>query len=100
MNPFAIYKAGKEVKAEREIAQGSSYYSKWNRGRLDMLVDKAGNPTTTYPHVHVIHNDSGGGIRVVASQSKSARVFEVVLPSDADGNRVEAAVREARSHLR
>ena len=42
MNPFAIYKAGKEVKAEREIAQGSSYYSKWNRGRLDLLVDKAG----------------------------------------------------------
>jgi hypothetical protein len=101
MNPFAIYSAGKEVKAERGGIGANSYFSKYDskKDRIDLFVDKYGNPTTTYPHVHVVHNDSGGGIRVVASRGKGTRVHEVVLPTDADGRRIEAAVREAQRYL-
>lgn len=82
-------------------AVGDEYYSKWDPsgGRIDILVDRDGLPTNRYPHVHVVHNDSDGGVRVIASASKGAPVYETALPANADGRQVEAAVREARSKI-
>lgn len=102
---MAIMKHAKQVRDERqayEEAEGDKYYSKWDeakKGRIDLFVDRNGNPTTGYPHVHVIHTDSAGGVRVVASTSKGAQVFHETLPATASGREVEALVARARSRI-
>lgn len=36
-------------------------------GAIELLIDPDGNPTQAYPHVHVIHDEVNGEVRLVAS---------------------------------
>lgn len=105
VDPFAIRRAAKLVRNERKAYEAANslgrdgYFSKDEYGRIDVLVDRNGYPTSTYPHVHVVHNDSEGGIRIIASSSKGVQLYETTLPASSDGRTVETAVAKARSFL-
>jgi len=89
----------KDVRYPR--AQGSNWYSKWRSddSTAQIMYDKAGNVTTGYPHVHVIHDDLADQIRVVASWGPRSHSRTTVLAGDASGNDVNAAVDELRRQL-
>jgi chromosome segregation ATPase len=82
-------------------AQRSNWYTK-SDGRdetIHEMVDKAGNLTTDYPHVHVIHDEKNHEIRVVASHGQHSHSETMTLSGDASGNDVNAAVAEMRRRL-
>lgn len=82
-------------------AQRSNWYSK-SDGRdetIHEMVDKAGHPTTEYPHVHVIHDERRNQVRVVASYAPGDHSETMTLSGDASGNEVNAAVEEMRRRL-
>lgn len=107
MSPIALRRAAKEVRDERLAREGApprhprGYYSRYRSadGRIDVFIDRNGNQTTTYPHVHVVHREGAGGIVIIASKSRDNHPYEVVLPGNASGNRVNRAIDEAISKL-
>lgn len=76
----------------------NEFYSrmKGNEG-MELFVDKEGNPTIDYPHVHIIHTGNNT-VEIVASKSRGNHIWRKVL-IDPSGSDVEKAVAEARSHL-
>ena len=106
--PFAIRRAADEIRREREGA-GTSYprarrggwYAKYRQddGKIHAMVDRNGNPTTTYPHVHVIHDERGGEVVVVISRGGGVHEERTVLPGDVSGNQVNAVVDRLRRKL-
>lgn len=88
------------AKAERERLEGrwtSRYRS--NTGKIDVLLDKKGNPTTSYPHVHVAYNEQEGKVHVILSLGPRSHPTKEILPGDATGNQVNEAVRRMQRHL-
>jgi hypothetical protein len=83
-------------------AEGDDYYSKHDPrfGRTGYFVDRRGNPTTGYPHVHVIADERQGKIFLTASRSKHEKVGPAVeLPISASGNEVNAAAKQLGRYL-
>lgn len=75
-----------------------TFYSRTLRGDgVELFVDKNGNPTTSYPHVHVIHHGDGR-VNVVASKEPGKHVWRHELRNPS-GNEVNNAVATARSYL-
>ena len=64
---------------------------------LEYFVDKNGNPTIDYPHVHVVYHGSGN-VEVVASRSQSDKPWRTSLRNP-DGHEVNGAVATARAYL-
>jgi hypothetical protein len=74
-------------------ATGKQWYSKHHpRSGVEVMFDKHGRPTIDYPHVHVIHDERKGEIRVVLSLGPTSHPELVTLPGDASGNEVNRAV--------
>lgn len=106
---FRHNKAAMEAaRAEREArsaryarATGSDYYSKYRSddGKIHVYLDRNGNPTTTYPHLHVIHDERGGEVRIVRSPGDGSHPEKQVLRGNASGNEVNAAVNEMLKRL-
>lgn len=82
-------------------AQGSNWYTKSDDRdeTIHLMVDKEGNSTTDYPHVHVIHDERHDQIRVVASYGPGDHSETTTLSGDASGNDVNEAVDEMRRRL-
>lgn len=102
MSPLAIRRAGKQIKAERMARETSSrggWNSKYGRGTTELLLDKNGNPTTGYPHVHVIHDEPGGRIKLHITRSRDVHTDELYLPGNASGNQVNAAIDDLRRRM-
>jgi hypothetical protein len=84
------------VPARPRIVTRRGWYSVMRQdGTIEMMIGPDGESTNSYPHVHVIHDESTGQIRVVASRSSSDHSAPEVLPYDADGNEVNAAIERA-----
>ena len=76
------------------------WYSRSNRrgeGEVEVLLDQDGKPTTGYPHVHVIHDEKKGEVRLHNTMAKGVHQDKVVLPGTVTGNQVNAAVDRLRS---
>lgn len=82
-----------------ERANGlDQFYSRMTAGgMIELFVDKYGSPTTSYPHVHVVHHGSGR-VDVVASRSASDKAWNTSL-NNPSGNEVNSAVRTAQGYL-
>ncbi|SRR6266498_687002 len=78
------------------------WYSKYREenGKIHLLIDPDGNPTNTYPHVHVIHDEQQREVRIVASTVNRRHVYDQTLSGEADGNEVNAAIDQALTELR
>jgi len=63
----------------------------------ELFVDKSGNPTLDYPHVHVVHHGSGT-VDVIASSSRGHHVWRTTL-NKPSGNEVNSVVKKAQSYL-
>lgn len=91
--------------AKKVATQGrleGRWYSKYRSddGKIHVLLDKNGNPTNKYPHIHVIHDEYGGEVRVVLSADPSRHPKVEKLPGDASGSQVNAAIERMMSELR
>lgn len=64
-------------------------------GTIEMMIGTDGESTNSYPHVHVIHDESKNQIRIVASRSSSDHSPPEFLSGDASGNEVNAAIERA-----
>ncbi|MCL6731338.1 MULTISPECIES: hypothetical protein [Streptomyces] len=107
--PFAIRRAADEIRREREALEGPRYprpsragwYSKYRQddGKVHVMVDRHGEPTTKYPHVHVIHDEQGGEVVVVISRGGGVHEERTVLRGSPGGNEVNAVVDRLRRRL-
>ncbi|MGM0216487.1 hypothetical protein [Enterococcus sp. AZ109] len=76
----------------------NEFYSIYTKGgRIEYFVDKQGNPTINYPHVHIIHRGNGQ-VEVVASLSRGKHPYRTTLNNPSGGD-VNAAIRSAASYL-
>ncbi len=104
MSPLAIRRAGKQVKAERmarETSRSGGWNSKYSSSTntTEVMLDKNGNPTTAYPHIHIIHDEFGGRIKLHITRSPGVHTDELYLPANASGNQVDAAVADLRRRM-
>jgi hypothetical protein len=76
----------------------NEFYSRVTKNEnIELFVDKGGNPTTGYPHVHIVHHQSGQ-VDIVASVSEGNHVWRTTLQRPT-GSEVETAVGMARSKI-
>jgi hypothetical protein len=81
-------------------ASEKQWYSKYHpKSGIELLINKLGEPTLTYPHVHVVHDERKNEVRVVLSKGPKNHPEKRVLPGDASGNEVNEAVNELRDKL-
>ncbi len=82
-----------------ERANGfEQFYSRMTQnGKIEYFVDKNGRPTTSYPHVHVVHHGNGQ-VEVVASRAHGNHSWRTSLRNPS-GNEVNGAVSRAQGHL-
>lgn len=74
------------------------FYSHMKRGgSIELFLDRSGNPTLSYPHVHVVHL-SNGKVDIVASRAQGDHRWRTTL-SNPSGNDVNSAVRTAQGYL-
>jgi hypothetical protein len=85
----------------RERLEGR-WYSKYtvSSGAIELMVDRDGNPTNTYPHVHVIHDEAKGEVRFVLSLGPQNHPVRETLPGTASGNEVNAMIDRMVAELR
>lgn len=100
---------GQETLAEqtaRELRLKQRLQGRWfsryreNQGTIELMVDRDGNPTNQYPHVHVIHDEAQGEVRFVLSFSPHNHPMRETLPGTASGNEVNAAIDRMVAELR
>jgi len=96
----AVRASAKKVAVQGRLE--GRWYSKYRSddGKIHVLLDKNGNPTNKYPHIHVIHDEYGGEVRVVLSADPSHHPKVEKLPGNASGNQVNAAIERMMSELR
>jgi len=88
------------VLARPKITTDKGWYTVMrSTGVIEMMVGPDGESTNTYPHVHVIHDSQANQIRVVVSRSSSDHSSPEILPGDAYGNEVNAAILRALQQL-
>ncbi|WP_195210587.1 hypothetical protein [Actinomarinicola tropica] len=102
MNPLITRKFIKQAQAERLArypapSRKGGWYSKYSSedGTIHVMIGPDGNITTTYPHVHVIHDERGSEVRVVVSRGPGDHPHTFRLPGTASGNEVDAKIAEA-----
>lgn len=84
------------VTARPRITTTRGWYSVMRQdGTMEMMIGPDGESTNSYPHVHVIHDDTQQQIRVVASRSPSDHSPPEILPFNTDGNEINAAIERA-----
>jgi hypothetical protein len=89
-----------QVKPPFPKAEGRNWYSKYNqRGEqeVEVLLDQDGQPTTGRPHIHVIHDEMKGEVRMhitAGTRNRPQRSDHIVLTGNVSGNEVNAAVAE------
>lgn len=66
-------------------------------GRIEAQVDGRGNPTLSYPHVHLVHH-ANGQVDVVASVAKTEHPWRTTLMNPS-GQAVEQATKQAAACL-
>lgn len=103
-------RAGRAEYARRQAAQkhypapsrDGGYYSRYISGNktTEIFIGPDGNLTSERPHVHVIHDDSRGEIRIVVTWENNDHTHFVRLPGTTDGNAVNAAIDERLRVLR
>ena len=97
--------AGRRELARRADVHRQRLEGRWasrfrsDTGKIDVLIDKNGNPTTAYPHVHIVYNTQEDKVRVILSLAPKNHPSEEILPGDADGNRVNEAVRRMQQRM-
>ena len=80
------------------LANGlDEFYSRnFNDDDFEYFVDKYGQPSISYPHVHIVHKN--GFVFVIASQNRDEHVWRVKMDNP-DGNIINSAIREAIKKL-
>jgi hypothetical protein len=107
MNPFATRREVMAAHDERVTqsyprADGDKqYYSMFNAkyGKMGYFVDRNGNPTTSYPHVHVVISEQRSVFEITASRGKHDHPQRETLPIMASGNEVNAAIARMARYL-
>ena len=73
------------------------FYSRnFNDDDFEYFIDKYGQPTIDYPHVHIWHRQ--GNVFVIASQTREKHIWRIRL-IDPDGNEVNRAIKFAINQL-
>jgi len=92
--------AAKKVAAKGR--QEGRWYSKYRSddGTIHVMLDRDGNLTNQYPHVHVIHDEPGSEVRIHVTLGPRRHSDHEVLPGTASGNEVNAAIERALRKLR
>jgi hypothetical protein len=76
----------------------NEFYSRCKAGGgIELFVDRHGNPTTSYPHIHIVHHPSGQ-VDIVARSGSGSSAWRTSL-NNPSGSSVEAAIRQAATHL-
>lgn len=91
MSPLAIRREAKQVAAERP-SRRNGWFTRYDHGTTQVMLDKNGKLTSSYPHVHVIHDEPRNEVRIVLSRSQTDHPEQDRLPGSASGNEVNAAV--------
>jgi hypothetical protein len=105
MNPFETQRRVNQAHDSRQntypIATGGDWYTKYRKkdGTIHIMLDRNGRLTTTYPHVHVIHDEPAAEIRIVLSRGPNDHERAATLPGGSSGNEVNAAVESAFRRL-
>lgn len=109
MNPLATHREIRQARDERQERgarhprpkEDWGWYSKYRKkdGTIHVMVDKHGNITTEYPHVHVIHDEPGSKIQIVVSRGPKDHPAKWSLHGSSSGNEVNAAIDRARKLL-
>ncbi len=94
-----LYGPDQERLRKRLEGRWSSKYHEED-GKIHLLIDPDGNPTKTYPHVHVIHDERANQVHFVASTGERRRVYSSTLSGDVSGNEVNAEIDKALAELR
>ena len=77
------------------------WYSKHSTrtGKTDIMIGKDGDLTEEYPHVHVIHDDDAGWVKVIASRSATDKPFQKLVDAKEGPGAVDQAIEEAQQRL-
>lgn len=97
MRPGVTYRHIRQAQTERlarEADRSGGWYSRYSTadGKIHVMLDRNGNQTRSYPHVHVIHDERGDEVRIVLSRGPSDHPDIEVLPATASGNEVDGAI--------
>lgn len=100
-DPFDPHGAHNFTDRKYPYLEGRGWYSKTSSSDnvVHILHDKDGDLTTSYPHVHEIHDPEENAIFVIASYSPQSHSEPIILPLDASGNEVRAAVIAMQKRL-
>lgn len=84
-NAFENLANAKQIRDERDakskalypLAEKGEWYTKYRSddGRVHVMLGPDGTPTKTYPHVHVIHDEPGGEIRLHITRASMPNTF-------------------------
>ena len=100
-----IREGRRELQRRAEEARRQQLEGRWtsryrsDTGKIDVLLDKSGNPTNVYPHVHVAYNAQEDKVHVILSLGPRDHPAREVLPGDASGNQVNGAVYRMQCRL-
>lgn len=100
MRPVMTYRHIRDAQAERLAREAEArsksggWLSKYSSGVPEVMLDRNGNPTSDYPHVHVIHDEPGNTIRMHITRAPGVRTDHLTLPGSSSGNEVNAAVED------
>jgi ABC-type nitrate/sulfonate/bicarbonate transport system substrate-binding protein len=89
----------REKHARLEGKWASKYVEDARTRKIQLFVDRNGNPTDRYPHVHVIHDEVLYAVTIQVSVACGFYPYKVVLPGSATGNEVNAAIDQALAEL-
>lgn len=67
--------------------------------KTEILVGPDGQPTAEYPHVHVIHDETKGFIKIIASRGPTDHPFQRLLDGDALASEVDSVIAEMIAKL-
>jgi hypothetical protein len=102
----AVKQLGGETSAQRRQRydhqrKRNSWFSQYTEGEgtIEVFVDRHGEITAFYPHVHVIHDESRDEVRLVASRSAGDHIAAERLPGTASGDEVNDVVNRLRKLL-
>jgi hypothetical protein len=73
-----------------------SRYNKSGAGEIEVLLGKDGQPTTCHPHIHVVHDEKKGEVRMhvtEGSRGSSQLTHRIVLKGNVGGNTVNKVLK-------
>jgi hypothetical protein len=120
VKPEVIKRSRPFPKVDKDERGRERYYSYYNRslklardrgdpnargeGEIENFVGRDGWPTTETPHVHVVHDELKGDVRVVLTvegpEGTHEHPFKLTLHDDPSGNDVNCAIEQMLQRLR